>query len=667
MHSILASLLGPMFAKEMVEIARRKRYFLNRVLYGLVLLFTVFLVWDSYGWRFQMEGRASIHLMAELAQHLFHAVSGVQYGAVFVFVPLFLCGVIASEREERTLELLFTTHLTDAEIVLGKFGSRLAVFAFLVLFTLPIMSLVMLFGGVDPLTLWRNLACTLMAVLYAGAHAIYFSTVTKSAMGALVRTYWWMAVWMIGVPMAVMIPISATRSFPVTQFCLCIITLVDPLFTFVLSMDAMTYKQVTSYLGPWLAPWFFPLAFVLPGGWSLFLLWRAVRRLRLAPTALALRLAKMWLVRTLQQDVRESVKLRAKGRQQRAERLWGIYRIRNPLWLRSRLTRVYDREGYIGGIQWVAWVAAAFFLLLLLLSEPRSLRERGCGMAFLVPVWLGIGVLTAIFSGSCLVGDRRRGFLDLVFVTPLKPREIVDGTLLSVWQHMRRLYWLPVLLGAFFCLTGSCTFAGVCASLITGTLFGALLTLHGTACSLTAKTLPGALVPTFLFPLLMCLGIVFLIPIFQDVAGPVLWFLTALALVVTWFWTRRRTSAAAVGCYFMAVHLAIASLASCWAWSGYRHRDEYPFMVINPAYMTIRPLEGDPFNWFRDLPGHTWIEPLVCYWACLLVTFVWARWWLIRHFERLIDRPSKSKPASPHRRKSIVRPPPETVGAMAQE
>src|SRR5438128_9658562 len=101
MHSFLSALLGPMFAKEMIEIARRKRYFVNRVLYGLVLLFTVYLVWESYSNRFRWEGRASIHLMAQMAQQLFQAVSGVQYAAVFLFVPLFLCGVIASEREER--------------------------------------------------------------------------------------------------------------------------------------------------------------------------------------------------------------------------------------------------------------------------------------------------------------------------------------------------------------------------------------------------------------------------------------------------------------------------------------------------------------------------------------------------------------------------------------
>ena len=94
MLRLLSMLIGPVFAKEMVEMSRRKRYYFNRVLYGGVLLFALFVVWDSYQWRFQQQG-TSIRLMAELAQSLFHAVSSIQYGAVFVLVPLFLCGVIA--------------------------------------------------------------------------------------------------------------------------------------------------------------------------------------------------------------------------------------------------------------------------------------------------------------------------------------------------------------------------------------------------------------------------------------------------------------------------------------------------------------------------------------------------------------------------------------------
>src|SRR5205085_3238038 len=205
---------GPMFAKEMTEMARRKRYFINRVLYGLVLLFTMFLVWDNYRGRLGGGGTASLRQMADFAESLFHAVSGVQYGAVFLFVPLFLCGVIASEREERTLDLLFTTQLLDREIVLGKLTSRMVALVILILCALPVISIIMLFGGVDPEGLWRIQGATLLAMLFAGACAIYFSAITRSPMGALVRTYWWLAVYLLGIPAITVMILSGTTSGP---------------------------------------------------------------------------------------------------------------------------------------------------------------------------------------------------------------------------------------------------------------------------------------------------------------------------------------------------------------------------------------------------------------------------------------------------------------------
>src|SRR5262249_37549162 len=202
--------------------------------------------------------------------------------------------------------------------------------------------------------------------------------------------------------------------------------------------------------------------------------------------------------------------------------------------------------------------------------------------------------------------------------------EIRDVSLRSVWQRVRRSYWLPCLLGLFFSMPGSCTWIGALCSIVTATLFGALLAVHGTACSLTAKTLPGALVPTFLFPLLVNIGIVFLIPIFWHGAGLVLWCLSALFLIVTWLRVRRRTSAAVVGCYFMAVHLVLACLATCWTLTA--DPRAYPIEVINPAAMTIVPLDGEPVTWFDHglSSGSLRFSAHLCYWFCLIVNFIWA-------------------------------------------
>jgi ABC-type transport system involved in multi-copper enzyme maturation permease subunit len=634
MLRLLSILVGPVFAKEMVEMARRKRYYLNRVLYGAVLLFTLFVVWKEHQWQFQEYG-TSIRVMAQMAQSLFHAVSGVQYGAVFLFVPLFLCGVIASEREERTLEMLFTTQLTDREIVFGKLISRVAVLIILIFCGLPIMSVIMFFGGIDPAALWRVLASTLLAILVTGGFSIYFSAITKSPMGALVRTYCWLAVWLLAVPGTCALLLEGSRAGPNSlglRLFLGGMMLLHPVAPFVTGLDTFSYNQITNQFGQWI----YPLAFVAPSATSLFLIWRAIRRLRLAPTAFGRLWAALSPARWLRYLLRG--RRRAAGRRWfHPERRFFLLPVGNPLWLRARQVRVYDREGYVGRIQWLGWFAADFFFVLVACVEPHAFSDAEFPMPFLIPTWIGVAGLAVIFSANSLVGDRRRGFLELVLLTPLEPRQIIDGTFLAVWQHWRRVFWLPWGLSLLFFLLPHVSGPGLLYSLITATLFCTLLLVHGIACSLTARTVAGALVAAFLFPLLVNLGIVFLMPLFEQWSGPALWFLMVPFLVGSWLWMRGRPSVGGVACYFMAMHLVIAQLAVFWTWNGLDSRNhfEYPIAAMHPAFLTMTTLER-PQQW---LDGHQHpMAILVCYWMALIVNIVWARWWLIRNFEWLVER-----------------------------
>lgn len=631
----IAWLFGPIFAKEMIEIARRKRYYLSRVVYGVILLVVLLWVWYQYTRRFRTGGM-DIKQMAALAENLFLAVSIVQYGAVFLFVPLFLCAVIAGEREERTLELLFTTQLRDRQIVLGKLGSRVAALVCLVLCGLPIMSLLLLFGGINPESLWRALAATLVAVLYAGAHAIYFSATTRSPLGALIRTYWWMTLWLVGVPLAISLvvhwvlttaPMAAARVF--VDYALGVLLMLNPVASFGLALEQRGYDRMEALLGAW----FYPATFALPVGWALLLIWLAVRRVRREPTPFASWVARVPVVGAFWKEVRKAREARAAGRRDHAAAGRSRREVKNPLWLRSRRVRVYDREGHIGRIQWAAWAVALFFFFLMLALESNVLDDEECSKAFLTPTWIGIAALAALLAGSSLVGDRRRGFLELVLASPLTGREILDGTVLAVWEHFRRVYWLPLALGIVFTLTGASLVGGVIISFVSATLFIALVVLYGVACSLTARSFPAALVCSFLFPLVVIVGTVFLVAIFEGDHGPFLWVLCASLLVGSWVWVRRQTNVASVACFLTAVHLGLTAVAACWTYDG--RRDGYPVGAMHPAFAVIATLDDKSQGWYRDRP---WGAVLLCYWTALVVNFVWARWWLIRHFDRLAGR-----------------------------
>src|SRR4051794_27033002 len=99
MLRVLSAVLGPVFVKEVLEVGRRKRYFFNRLLYGAALLFVLVLVYDWYSGVFlnpaSLSARDFARYAARMAATLFTGVSVVQYAAVYLFLPLFLCGALA--------------------------------------------------------------------------------------------------------------------------------------------------------------------------------------------------------------------------------------------------------------------------------------------------------------------------------------------------------------------------------------------------------------------------------------------------------------------------------------------------------------------------------------------------------------------------------------------
>ena len=623
-----AGLFGPIFIKEIIEIARRRRYYFARAFYAIGLLLVLFIVeqeFRHYVWRL-----GNVNAMAFMAMQYFNAAASVQYAAVFFLVPMFLCGTIAGEREERTLDLLFATHLSNREIVLGKLGSRLTTMVGLIFCGLPVLSLVMLYGGVAPESLWRVLSATLAAMLFVGAHAIYFSATTASTLAALVRTYWWVGVWVGGVPLAVALGFEIYRPWRVYWQPVMVMQLfVNPVFSCAFALDGYAHANMVRYFG---TPWYFPGTLVLPAAWSAFLLWRAVRRLRQTPVPVLQWVQRMPGLRAIWRWWQRPAAVTRRRRA--AERTW-LGAVQNPIWLRARLAPVYDRTGHLRLLQWVGWGVVVFLILLLAVSEPRAFDDEEASMAFLAPTWIAIAGLITLVAGTSLVGDRRRGFLELVLVTPLTGQEIASGTFLSIWEHLRPIAWLPVALTLVFSLTGASPLVGALASLVTAVLFCAILIWHGIACSLAARTVPAALSATFAFPIATLVGTGLLIGLFEEAHGPVLWVLCVVLLVGSSIWIYWRLNVASVATFLIAVHLAMCAATTFWTYDG--RQDEYPVAAMHAAVTLIALLDDRPERWLRT---GLWPVHLVCYWSALGINLVVIRYWVIRHFDRLAERNS---------------------------
>jgi ABC-type transport system involved in multi-copper enzyme maturation permease subunit len=193
-------ILGPVFHVELLTTSRRRRYYLARVVYGLILLALV-------GWTYQQmqESRrarrdevAGIAFLAETASAIFSTFITTQVVAVLCLTPAMVAGTVADEKQRKTLHYLLASELTGLEIVGGKLAARMLQLVILIAVGLPIMSILSLFGGLDPEVILVAFLGTLTTAFCLACLSILVSTVSRRARDAIVVVYILEAIWLVG-------------------------------------------------------------------------------------------------------------------------------------------------------------------------------------------------------------------------------------------------------------------------------------------------------------------------------------------------------------------------------------------------------------------------------------------------------------------------------------
>jgi ABC-type transport system involved in multi-copper enzyme maturation permease subunit len=127
--------------------------------------------------------------MAEFANAFFAAFVGVQFAAVILFTPALAANAVAEERSKNTLMFLFTTHLSNREIVAGKLLTRLLQVGLLVLTGLPVLAMMQLFGGIDPNLVLGSFWAVALTGLSLGCVGVVCGIRAKKPQNASWRAY----------------------------------------------------------------------------------------------------------------------------------------------------------------------------------------------------------------------------------------------------------------------------------------------------------------------------------------------------------------------------------------------------------------------------------------------------------------------------------------------
>ncbi len=473
---------GPVFQVELLTTARRRRYYAIRTLYGLALLI---LLVSNYG-PMGMGGN-SAHSTATLStfgRRMFASFAIFQSIALLGLTPALVAGAIADEARRKTLHYLLASRLSGGEIVLGKLLARLLhVFVFIAI-GLPVLSLLTLFGGVDPSEILALYAVTTTTVLLVAGVSILVSTLTKRPRDAITTAYLLVAAWLC-------LPPLAAQGLP----------------------DLGVTNQVVEAVNDWVYPthpaWLLE-RFNTPAGVGLSALaWTCGLQ---SAYALLLIATAVW-------RLRPAFRAEGSGRFRRWRPRWKVPRwqlIRRPscgerpmLWKELHFRR---SRGVTRWVQYVVGLIAAFWIAYgVLYLAPDAFQEtrregyiasqgygprmnfnvyvRSVDAALFVLAMFGVSSAAA---GS-LTGEREGDHWISLVTTDLTGWEIVLDKMAGAIWSVRWIVSTMVALCLIGIATGSVFPLGLPAMLIETATFLGFAAALGTAISLKARTTLGAL------------------------------------------------------------------------------------------------------------------------------------------------------------------------------
>ncbi len=151
--------------------SRRARHFYIRAIYlgALTVALLYLLLLNVSGGDLDYRG------LALAASGAFKYAAYLQIALITLLAPVFMAGAIAQEANPRTWDILLTTPLAAAEIVLGNLFGRLFFILALLFSSLPLFALTQYFGGVPGRTIFASYLISACAAVVVGALAIALS------------------------------------------------------------------------------------------------------------------------------------------------------------------------------------------------------------------------------------------------------------------------------------------------------------------------------------------------------------------------------------------------------------------------------------------------------------------------------------------------------------
>jgi ABC-2 type transport system permease protein len=123
------------------------------------------------------------------SREMFMMLSFLQLALILFITPGLTAGVISSERERQTLNILLTTTQSSTSIILSKLVSSISFLLLLIVASLPLYSIVFLYGGISPGQVMTTLGLYVFTIVVYGSLGVLFSTLIRKTIVSIVTTY----------------------------------------------------------------------------------------------------------------------------------------------------------------------------------------------------------------------------------------------------------------------------------------------------------------------------------------------------------------------------------------------------------------------------------------------------------------------------------------------
>ncbi len=427
--TLRARLSMPLLRKELVETAARRRTYILRVTYALVLYVVFGLTIPSHAGFSDMAGSELRTSLLGFGRNLFNQLILLQVIGVALFQPALMCGRITQEKERDSLVLLFLTELRPWEIILQKYiGGLLPMFSFLLL-GLPLAGVAYAFGGMEAQMIVESCYTLVVITMQAGAIALLCSAWCRTTVSALISTYVLGAIFYAGPPL---------------------------LGTFLAKHGAFT---VENYRDPELFIVLFPPA-ALSVARSYPVMWPAVFVPSIGSIAIFLLLARFFLIRRAfvpAGNFLPRLFARIDGFMKRANRLTGgVMLLRDagslpaddPVFWRDTHRRALGKPHHLLRLLCAIEIPTVLVCMLVALSGNGTFDS---GVIVVAAAVLGILVLFSLSAtaANAIVSERVGQSLEVLLTTPLGGWEIIR----QKERALRRLEWVLAvpLLTVFAC------------------------------------------------------------------------------------------------------------------------------------------------------------------------------------------------------------------------